>query len=136
MQSRAWFPISSMYTARIAQVFLVISSLCAAIHPAFAAKSYSMPEYIQELERLEVLAERARSDPSAALSAIKDLKGGWRVEDSGQAFEIDTSWMENQFEQLNRNPDSYVPDRLIRRLRALNSGAQAFQREPPDASSA
>lgn len=83
-----------------------------------------------------MLARQARSDSSAANSAIEELDGGWKVEDNGQAFAIDTTWMADLFEKLKRNPDNQVYDQLIRHLGALKADAQAFQQEPLAASSA
>ena len=136
MQSQAVVSIVSMYTASTAQLFLVICGLCAAAPRAFSAQSYSMAQYAQELDRLALLCGQARSDRSAAQAAIEDLHGGWKVEDHGQMFDIDTTWMEEQFERLRRNSDNQVYDQLIQHVRALAAEAQAFHQEPLDTSSA
>jgi len=119
-----------------ARVVLVLSCLCAAAPRAFSVKSYSLAEYTHELERLAVLAQEARNDRSAANSALEDLEGGWTVADHGQAFTIETSWMEEQFLKLKWNPDKQAYDQLIQHLRAMKADAQGFPQQPPDMSSA
>lgn len=120
--------------------FSIVTSivvLCLAIGATATAlgRVYSISEYVTELDRLSKLADQARDDRHAATLALADLRGGWKVEDQGQTFDINTGGIVGQFEKLEKSPDTTVHKQLIEHLAALKADAQAFQRVPADAAS-
>lgn len=98
-------------------------------------RTYSISEYVTELDRLSTLADQARDNRHAASLALANLRGGWKVEDHGQTFDINTGGIVGQFEKLEKGPDSTVLDQVIERIAALKADAQGFQQVPTDATS-
>ena len=125
-----------MHTARIARSFSVTFCLCAALAAAAAARTLSLSEYAQELDRLSIMAGEASANPAAAEAAREELRGGWKVESGGQAFDVDTGWMLDCFDRLKASPDNRIRDQLLERIRALRADALAFVQPPPDSARA
>ena len=99
-------------------------------------RQLNFPEYLAELDRLTTLANGAPEDHQAAHEAIADLRGGWEVQADGELFTINTAWLTDQFEKLEKNPTPQVRDEIIERLKALKDDAQGFQQAPADTTAA
>ena len=131
-----------MPAARIRKLLLLVWGLCVlasaeGIGRTFPGRSFATAEYIANLDRLSTLANQSQEDPAAAESAINQLRGNWKVDANGQSFEIDTSWLIDQFEKLKSNSNSSnARDQLLERLNALKADAEAFQQTPPDSAAA
>jgi hypothetical protein len=103
---------------------------------ALFGRSFSIPEYLSELDRLTTLANQAIDNPSGAREAIDDLRGDWKVDANGQSFAVKTGWLTDQFEKLQRNPTTSVRDDILERLGAMKANAIAFQQEPANTDAA
>jgi uncharacterized protein DUF4129 len=101
-----------------------------------ASKQLSLTEYLSELDRLTTLANQAIDDKAAAKQAIDELRGDWRISADGQTFDINTGWLTDQFEKLQKNPTTSVRDDIVERLGAMKANATGFQQEPADTSDA
>jgi hypothetical protein len=95
-------------------------------------RTFSLTQYIAELDHLSSLARQVAESPSAADQAIDELRGDWKVEAEGRQFKIETDWMIDQFDKLKRGSSVPVRDGLIQRLDQLKYDAQGFQRSPSD----
>src|SRR6185437_3139454 len=103
---------------------------------ALFGRSMSIPEFVAELDRLSDLANQSLQDPSAARQAIDELRGDWTVDADGHSFTINTGWLTNQFETLQKNPTAAIRDDILDRLNAMKANAQAFQQSPSDTTAA
>ncbi len=124
-----------MRPVRFAFALLYSILLSVAAPSAIFGRAFSIGEYGAELNRLSTLATQARDSPSAADSAIDELRGNWKIESNGQVFDISTAWMVDEFEKLKQNRDIGVRDRLLERINAMKTDAQFFQQTPQDSSS-
>jgi hypothetical protein len=115
-------------------LLLVFLCLGADVGAAVFGRSFSIPEYSSELDRISDMANQIENNPRAADTAIDELRGDWRVESNAQVFEVNTAWMVDQFEQLKRNPVSEVRERLLERIHAMKADVESFQQVPPDSS--
>ena len=114
---------------------LLLSGLClSAAAGAALPGTLSLTEYTAELDRLSALASQIHDDPPAADAAIEDLRGDWKVESDGQAFDVNKAGVVDQFEKLKKNPDGDTRD-LLERLASMKADVQAFQQRPLDSSS-
>src|SRR5579871_996140 len=98
-------------------VFVAFSSciVCAAELPTkvitvhqYPAQKFSLAEYSSELDELAGFANDALQDKTAAATALSDFHGEWIVESAGQSFTINTDWLTDEFEKLQKNPTSSV----------------------------
>jgi hypothetical protein len=125
-----------MQAARFALALVLISAcLPVAALSAVFGHTYSIDEYVSELNRLSTLANQAGNDRNAAGAAIDDLRGGWRVEGRDQTFDLDTSWLLAQFEKLQQGSNEETRSHLRERISGLMADARAFQQPASDASS-
>lgn len=115
--------------------FLVSLCLANIVLGAELGRTYSLPEYIVELDRISALANQAEANQSAPATAVSEMRGGWKVQAQGQTFNVSTGWVIDQFEKLQKTPNKEVRDRLLQRISALKADAEAFQQAAPDASS-
>ena len=125
-----------MRAARIVAVVLFAACLIGVAQAALFGRSMSTAEYVAELERLTTLANQSVQDPSAARQAIDELRGDWIIDADGHSFTINTGWLTNQFETLQKNPTTAVRDDILDRLNAMKANAQAFQQSPSDTTAA
>ncbi len=115
--------------------FLLFLCVASVVLAAELSRTYSLPEYIFELDSISALANQAKANQNAAATAVSELRGGWKVQTQGQTFNVSTGWMIDQFEKLQKTPDKEVRDRLLQRIGALKADAEAFQQAAPDANS-
>jgi hypothetical protein len=124
-----------MQAARFSTALLLaFVCLSAATGAAVFGRSLSIAEYIVELDRLSAFATQVRENPQAADSAIDELRGDWKIDADGQVFEVNATWMVDQFEQLKKNSASDTRDRLLERINAMKADAQLFQQAPAESS--
>jgi hypothetical protein len=123
-----------MNATRFPALLFVIFGLVALSFAVPFGRTFSVPEYIAELDHLSALAGEVRQTPSAADTAIDELRGGWKVEAEGREFKIDTGWMVDQFEKLKKDSGRDVRDELVQRLKGLKYDAENFQQSPSDSS--
>jgi hypothetical protein len=135
------------HAARIALCLVCVVSLCCVV-PAddlptkvvtvykYPPQKFSLLEYVSELDHVTTLASQALDDKAAAQQAIEDLRGDWTVSAEGQSFIINTGWLTDQFEKLQKKPTTSVRDDIIGRLNAMKANATGFQKEPSDAATA
>jgi heme exporter protein D len=102
----------------------------------FSPRELNFSEYLLELQFLNSWAKQASKNPQAAQEALNQLRGGWSVRTDTQSFSIDTGWLTDQFEKLQKNPTSSVRDDTLQRLAAMKANAAAFQNEPTDTKAA
>jgi len=121
-----------MQASRLATALLFCLCLSAVASAVVLGRSFSMAEYNTVLDRLTALTTQVRESPQAADTAIEELRGDWKLEADGQVFEVNTTWMVDQFEQLKKNPESDARDRLLERIKAMKADAQSFQQTPLD----
>jgi hypothetical protein len=98
----------------------------------YPAHKFSLPEYMAELDYLGGFANEALQDKTAAATALSDFHGEWVVEAAGRSFSINTDWLTDQFEKLEKNPTASLRDDILERLAAMKANAAAFQSEPAD----
>jgi Domain of unknown function (DUF4129) len=96
---------------------------------------YSLSEYIAELDRLSALASQAHDNPILAAKVISELRGGIEVQADDQVFNVNTTWIVDQFVRLQKGTDPEVRDRLLERIEALKADAKAFQQVQSDTAS-
>jgi uncharacterized protein DUF4129 len=125
-----------MRTARIVAVVLFAACLIGVAQAALFGRSLSIPEYVAELDRLSDLANQSLHDQSAARQAIDELRGDWTVNADAHPFTINTGWLTNQFETLQKSPTTAVRDDILDRLNAMKANAQAFGQTPADTAAA
>lgn len=125
-----------MSIVRITTWLLLIIVLCAAASAATSGTAFSLPDYVAELDRLSVLANQARNDPSAADTALSELRGDWTVQTDNREFKVRTEWMAARFEDLKRNPDDAKREELIAALNGLKADAQSYDQPPLDSAAA
>jgi uncharacterized protein DUF4129 len=125
-----------MRTVWIATLVLISLCLGEVTNAALFGRSFSIPEYLSELDRLTTLANQAIDNPIAAREAIDDLQGDWKVDANGQSFAVKTGWLTDKFEKLQRNPTTSVRDDILERLGAMKANAIAFQQEPANTDAA
>src|SRR5579859_1612066 len=70
----------------------------------FSPRELNTPEYLLQLQLLDSSANQALKDPRAADKALQDLRGGWTVKTESQSFSINTGWLMDEFEKLQKNP--------------------------------
>lgn len=99
-------------------------------------RQFDLSEYTTELDRLSDLANQSLQDHSAARQAVDELRGDWTVEADAHSFTINTGWLTNQFETLQKNPTTAVRDDILDRLNAMKANAQAFEQPPLDTTAA
>ncbi len=126
-------------------LFVAVSSgiLCASELPTKVITIYQHPphkfsvaEYRSELDELAGFANDTLQDKTAAQTALNDFHGEWIVEADGQSFSINTDWLTDQFEKLQKDPATSVRDGILQRLSAMKADAAAFQNAPPDTQAA
>jgi hypothetical protein len=116
-------------------VYLLCVGLVAVGVSAESSRVYSLSEYIAELNRLSASAKQVHENPVVAAKVISQLRGRLKVQAEGQVFEVDTSWIVDQFVRLQKGANAEVRDRLLERIEALEADAQAFQQAPSDTAS-
>lgn len=125
-----------MRIVRITTWPLLIIVLCAAASAAASGTAFSLPDYVAELDRLSVLANQARNDPSAADTALSELRGDWTVQTDDREFKVRSEWMAARFEDLKRSPNDAKRDELIAALNGLRADAQSYDQPPFDSTAA
>lgn len=110
--------------------------LCEAASAAAFGRSFSLQEYVAELDRLSGLAGQARNDPSASDIALSELRGDWTVQADGREFKVSTEWMTDRLEDLKKNPTDATRDELIAALTGMKSDARSYGQPPLDSSAA
>jgi heme exporter protein D len=125
-----------MRLVRLVAPALVAFSLCLASYAAVFGRTFSVVEYIAELDRVSALANQAFENRSAARDVLGELRGDWTVNADGHSFTINTDWLTDQFEKLEKNPTASVRDDILQRLNAMKANAAAFQNEPVDTKAA
>lgn len=125
-----------MQVIKITTRTLITLSLCASVHAAVFGRAFSLTEYISEVDRLSSLVNQVADDHTAARTAIDELRGDWTIKAEGRSFTINTGWLTDAFEQLQKNPTSPVRDDILQRLAAMKANAAAFQIEPADTKAA
>ncbi len=120
-----------MHTLRVSTL-LVAFLLVAPSQAAIFGRAFSIEEYKAELDRLSTLAGRAADDPTAADTAISELRGDWRVESSGQTFDVRTGALIDEFERAKDSGGREVVNDLQNQLKALRADAEEFEQTPPD----
>lgn len=115
---------------------LITLCLCVSMHAAVFGRAFSLPEYVSELDHLSSLVPQVAHDPSTARTAIDELRGDWTVTAEGRSFSINTDWLTDQFEKLEKNPTASLRDDILQRLAAMKANAAAFQSEPADTKAA
>jgi heme exporter protein D len=123
-----------MRVLRIVIVSVTFLSLLRVANPAVFGRAFSLPDYLSELDRLATLANQVADDSVAAQTAIDELRGDWKVDAEGQSFTINTGWLTDQFEKLQKNPTAPVRDDILERLNAMKANAAGFQQAPADTS--
>ncbi len=126
-----------MRTARFALLLMAASFCCQSVLaedlPAqTAARQFTLPEYIRQLDLLRNWANQALTNSGSAREALDDLHGDWTVDAEGRSFSIDTGWLTDQFEKLQKKPSQALRDDIVGRLNAMKGNAQAFAQPPPD----
>src|SRR5215471_14472162 len=112
-----------MRVRRIATLVLIGYFACGAAHGAGNVSGYqfdvisprqlTFSEYLSELDHQTTLANQALEDHQAARKAIDELRGDWTVQAEGQSFAIDTAWLTDGFEKLEKSPTTQVRDEII-----------------------
>lgn len=125
-----------MRAVRILATLLIAACLVDVAHAALFGRSLSITEYTAELDRLSDLASRSLQDSSSARQATDELRGDWTVEADAHSFTINTGWLTDQFEKLQKTPTLAVRDDILDRLNAMKANAQAFQQSPSDPTAA
>ena len=97
---------------------LIVVYLCASAYATPSARTFSLPEYLAELDSLSRSATEAMGDKTAADTALKELHGDWTVTAEGQTFNLNTDWLTDQFEKLKNDPKVTVRDEILGRLHA------------------
>ena len=121
-----------MRTIRISASMLIVVYLCASAYATPSARTFSLPEYLAELDSLSRSATEAMGDKTAADTALKELHGDWTVTAEGQTFNLNTDWLTDQFEKLKNDPKVTVRDEILGRLHVMRANASAFQNAPSD----
>src|SRR5579859_721521 len=107
--------------ARIIGLATCAIVFCGVIHAAelptkvvtvyqYPAHKFSLSEYMGELDELAGFAKDALQDKTAPATALSDFHGDWVVESAGHSFTINTDWLTDQFEKLEKNPTASVRD--------------------------
>jgi len=91
----------------------------------------SLPEYTAELDHLASLTGQL-SKPQQVPDILNQIPVSWRVQTSGQAFEIPAQWLRNGLAAWQKKPDQAELDSIATQLRTLRSQALAFQAAPAD----
>jgi len=125
-----------MRVTRIAAVILFALCLCGAAPGARFGEAVSVPEYVSELDHLTSLANQSLENPAAVREALDDLRGDWTINAEGRTFDINTGWLTDQFEKLQKNPTAAVRHDIIERLTAMKANASGFQPPPGDTAEA
>lgn len=125
-----------MRAARIVAVVLFAICMVGVAQAALFGRSMSIAEYVAELGRLSDLANQSLQDRSVARQAIDELRGDWTVDADAHSFTINTGWLTNQFETLQKTPTTAVRDDILDRLNAMKANAQAFEQPPLDTTAA
>ena len=125
-----------MRASRLATAVLLTLCICGAAQAALFGRSFSLPEYVSELDHLQTLANQAMDDKSAQRQAIDELRGDWTVAAGDQSFTIRTGWLTSQFEELQKKPTTSVRDDIVQRLVAMKANAIAFQQPPAETAAA
>jgi len=121
---------------RTTSILPIVVFFCLSAQASVFGRTFSLPEYQTELDRLSTLANRAIVDKAAADTALSELRGDWTVAAEGQSFNIKTSWLTDQFEKLKNNPNGTVDDEILERLHAMKANAAGFQNAPSETATA
>ena len=121
-----------MRTTRVASLLLAL--MCWFSLNAFGEMShvYSLEQYIEKLDGLSSLADKAADDSSAAENAIQELRGGWTLNTDNGSFDFSTNWLVSQFEKLQAGPNADVQKQVLERIAAMRVDAIAYQQPAID----
>jgi hypothetical protein len=113
---------------------LLLALMCWFSLNAFGEMShvYSLEQYIEKLDGLSSLADKAADDSSAAENAIQELRGGWTLNTDNGSFDFSTSWLVSQFEKLQAAPNADVQKQILERIAAMRVDAIAYQQPAID----
>lgn len=125
-----------MLAIKVTTRTLIMLCMCVSMHAAVLGRAFSLSEYISELDHLSNLVNQVAENRSAARDAIEELRGNWRINADSQSFTINTGWLTDEFEKLQKDPATSVRDDILQRLSAMKADAAAFQNAPADTQAA
>ena len=101
--------------------------------PGVPSLPFSLPAYIQEIDRWGGALEKLKDHPESAARLHRELPAIWRVTAGGESIEAPTGWLGAGLDEVEKDPKTTAQavGQMLARLRAMRREAQDLVEASP-----